>query len=78
MGQKSLWQCYQQVESDLRHLEEHRDSLCGMKTPAPRGAAEDVEQAIHHLKNALWSMKKELDRRKKLAEDYHQKLRQPE
>lgn len=39
---------------------------------------EDVEMAIHHLTSALTSMKKEFARRKKLAEEYQQKLRHPD
>lgn len=79
MRTKSLWQCSQQITADLTRLEAHVEDLRAQKTPpAPPGVAEDVEMAIHHLKNALASMKKEFARRKKLAEEYQQKLRQPD
>jgi hypothetical protein len=74
---KTLWQCYQQAEADLRRLETHLADLRSLKTP-PAGVAEDVEMAHHHLNNALFSMKKELARRKKLTEEYHRKVRQPD
>ena len=77
MRTKTLWQCSQQVASDLTRLEAHVENLREQKTPpAPPGGVEDVEMAIHHLKNALVGMKKEFARRKKLTEEYRQKLRQ--
>jgi len=75
---KSLWQSNQQVESSLRHLVEHVESLKALDPPAPPGLVEDCEMAVHHLKNALVTFKKERDRRKKLAEEFHKRLRQPD
>lgn len=75
---KSLWQSNQQVESSLRHLVEHVESLKALDPPAPPGLVEDCEMAVHHLKNALVTFKKERDRRKKLTEEFHKQLRQPD
>lgn len=78
MGTKSLWQCSLQVTSYLTQLEALVADLKALRTPAPPGVVEDVEMAIHHLTSALTSMKKEFARRKKLAEEYQQKLRHPD
>ena len=77
---KTLWQCNQQVESSLRHLEDYIVALRDLHTPAPvpPEILGDCEMAAHHLRCALAAFKKERDRRKALVEDFHKKLRQPE